>query len=261
MGTRGSYPVSGKEYEEFGGGTSCYLLRRGDYAVVLDCGSGLSAAKRLLADCARIDIVLTHVHYDHIIGLLNWNVFPKTARLRLFATLELWFGEKTLQRFISPPFWPYVQQPPEQISVPPNGEAELDEGVRVRFRSSNHPDGASILRVSTDEGDVCVAFDYEHLTPFPLEMARECSLLIYDSMYTLEEYPTRKGWGHSCWQEGCALAHELGVRQLALTHHEPYRTDEALREMERQAKEVFPGARFARAGDVYEISGEGEDSL
>lgn len=250
MGCRGSWPVSGLEYQEFGGATSCYILKRGGHAVVLDCGSGLYRGKELLRDCDQIDVLLTHLHYDHLIGLLNWGVFPVPPRL--FAQFGNWYGEETLARFISPPFWPYTQQA-RLHSVSSPGRVELD-GVQVLFYPSNHPDGASILRLETEEGAVCAAFDYEHSIPFPGHMARDCSILLYDGMYTREEYRQRVGWGHSTWQEGCALARENPGSRLIITHHSPDRTDEALRELEREAMADMPGLRFAREGDVLDLA-------
>ena len=256
LGSRGSWPVCGEEFLEFGGGTSCYVLKRGDYAVLIDCGSGLYNGRELLAGCRRIDVLLTHIHYDHLLGLLNWNVFPENTRLRFFASFDRWFGADTLARFMSPPFWPYTPDMGTLINVPSPGAAELEEGVRVRLHPSCHPDGASIFRIDTPDGSVCAAFDYEHAAPFPLELAENCDVLLYDAMFTKEEYPYREGWGHSCWEEGGKVAGQAGVGQLVMTHHGPEKSDKELREQERLARSVIPGARFARQGDVFILRGK-----
>lgn len=51
LGCRGSWPVCGKKHLEFGGATSCYLIKDGDYALILDCGTGLYNAGALLRGC------------------------------------------------------------------------------------------------------------------------------------------------------------------------------------------------------------------
>ena len=76
--------------------SKCYL--------VIDCGTGLYDARELLADCTVIDVFLTHVHYDHILGLLDWSVFPKGARLSFYAAFKNWFGSDTLNEFFRAPF-------------------------------------------------------------------------------------------------------------------------------------------------------------
>lgn len=255
LGSRGSWPVCGEKFLEFGGGTSCYVLKRGDYAVLIDCGSALCTGQELLAGCNRIDVLLTHVHYDHLLGLLNWNVFPQNARLRFFAPFDSWFGADTLIRFMSPPFWPYTPDMGTLVNVPSPGTAELEEGVLVRFHPSYHPDGACILRIDTPDGAVCAAFDYEHSGPFPLKLAEKCAVLLYDAMFTKEEYSNREGWGHSYWEEGGRVASQAGVGLLVMTHHSPDKSDLDLQEQERLAQLVIPGIRFARQGDVFILQG------
>ncbi len=252
MGSRGSWPICGERCLEFGGATSCYLLKRGDHAVVIDCGSGLTEAAKILKECRRIDILLTHLHYDHMIGILDWGVIPKEARVRIFADFDNWFGRRaTMERFISPPFWPYTPDMGERICVRAPGSAELGDELTVHFHPSCHPDHANVLRLDGPDWSLCVAFDFEHSDPFPEEVARGCSMMLYDAMYTLEEYPQHVGWGHSCWEVGVEIARNLGVEQLVITHHDPNKDDVTLRAMERKAKTVDPQIRFARTGDVW----------
>ena len=252
LGARGSRSAHGAAYAEFGGATSCYVLKRGGHAVVIDCGTGLYNAGALLANCETIDVLLTHVHYDHILGLLDAGVFPRDAETRVYGTFSQWGGMDTLRSFLSPPYWPYTPEL-RLVEVDSPGGRFLGEGVFARFWPSNHPNATSLLRVGTDDGAVCAAFDYEHGEPFPDDMARGCALLLYDAAYDEPEYAARRGWGHSTWQEGVALARRLGVGRLVLTHFAPDKDDEALRALERRAREAFPAARYARAGEVYEL--------
>lgn len=257
LGCRGSFPVCGEKYLEFGGATSCYILKKGDRAVVLDCGSGLFMAAPLLRDCRQIDVLLGHLHYDHIIGLLNWGVFPGSARTRLISTFDKWFGQDCLKRFMGPPFWPYTPANAELVTVESPGDYDLGEGVKARFHPSNHPDGANLYRVDFDGKSICFACDFEHDAPFPDYMAENCDILIYDAMYTREEYPLHAGWGHSCWQEGRVLADRVNAGLLLIAHHDPARSDEDLRAMEREALKEREPLRFAREGDIFSFKSEG----
>lgn len=134
----------------------------------------------------------------------------------------------------------------------------LNERVSARFAPANHPDDATIIRVDTDNGSMCLVCDWEHGVDVPAEMVEGCSFILYDGMFTEMEYPSRKGWGHSIWQEGVKLAQKMEIPHLVITHHLPERTDEDLLAMEAYARHAFPGIHFARAGDVYAMSGEDE---
>ena len=258
LGCRGSRPVSGVNCQQFGGATSCYIIKAGQHAVVLDCGTGLYQAEPYLKDCTQIDILLTHLHYDHILGLLDWSVFPETARVRVYAGVEHYSRQYNPTDILKVPFWPISPEIGETICVGCHSTVYLNERVSARFAPANHPDDATIIRVDTDNGSMCLVCDWEHGVDVPAEMVEGCSFILYDGMFTEMEYPSRKGWGHSTWQEGVKLAQKMEIPHLVITHHLPERSDEDLLAMEAYARCAFPGIHFARAGDVYAMSGEDE---
>ncbi|WP_228853809.1 MBL fold metallo-hydrolase [Desulfomarina profundi] len=55
-------------------------------------------------------------------------------------------------------------------------------------------------------------------------------LLIHDAQYTQEEYSSRINWGHTSIEYAIGAANRAGVKQLALFHHDPDRTDVQLDE-------------------------------
>jgi ribonuclease BN (tRNA processing enzyme) len=71
-----------------------------------------------------------------------------------------------------------------------------------------------------------------------VEFCGGCDLLIHDSTYTPEEYPTHTGWGHSTFVEAVELAHEAGVKRLALFHHDPEHGDDQMDRIAEQAREA-----------------------
>lgn len=300
LGCRGSHPVSGSQFLRFGGATSCYILRAEKHALVLDCGTGLYDAAPYLAGCAEIDVLLTHLHYDHILGLLDSSAIPSDARVRVYISGTYASNIQKLMDFLRAPFWPISKHIGEITFVDCGQVIRLTERVSAKFFSANHPNDATIIRVDTDNGSVCLVCDWEHdstssdadfavvalrdtilareetkaegcvfsydedrklsydcgLSHAALtlkEALRGCALMLYDGMYTEEEYPSRKGWGHSTWQEGVKAATQNHVSKLIITHHLPERTDEELLALEAQAQEVFPDIHFARAGDVYAL--------
>ena len=69
-GTRGSLPAPGPETTRYGGNTSCVEVRAADGSVlVLDAGTGIRRLGDAIVDqVARVDLLLTHLHMDHIQG-------------------------------------------------------------------------------------------------------------------------------------------------------------------------------------------------
>lgn len=198
---------------------------------------------------------MSHVHYDHLLGLLAGGVFPRDVKPRFIAPFDNWLGQDTLKQFFSRPFWPYMPEFGEMVCAVPGEQVKLRKGVSALFHPANHPDGACILRLGGLGWSVCYACDYEHNGAFPDELARDCTLLLYDATYTDEEYPEHIGWGHSTWQEGCALAQRLGIPNLMLVHHAPEKGDAALQALSMEVRESMPGVRFARSGDVFDLTG------
>lgn len=240
--------MSGAEYLEFGGKTSCYVLKSGNHAVVLDAGTGLYSAKELLSDCTQIDVVLSHLHYDHIVGLLK-PVFPKESTVKIYGEFENWGGEELFRSFFKTPFWPVAQDNLSYINV--QGKIELVEGVFLSCFEGNHPDYASISRLDLGNVSFCFATDYEHGNEFPKDAVEGCSVLAYDGTFSPDEYIKYKGWGHSDWFHGHMLSCQYGISKVLIVHHDPMKTDEQLLEMEAQAQAVNPNIIFAREG--YEI--------
>ena len=46
-------------------------------------------------------------------------------------------------------------------------------------------------------------------------------LLIHDCQYSVEQYRTRRGWGHSTTEQVAHFAERAGVDRLLLFHHDP----------------------------------------
>ena len=60
------------------------------------------------------------------------------------------------------------------------------------------------------------------------EAVKDADLLLHDAQYTDQEYETRVGWGHSTMRDAIRFAEMCKVKQVALFHHDPSRTDKQL---------------------------------
>lgn len=259
-GVRGSLPRPDRRFLEYGGNTSCMVLDYGDGMVCFDAGSGLAARTDALSRVRRLDILISHVHIDHILGLFSLGEICK-PEIHLYGAA----GPKgpfagQLKTVIGPPYWPVGLEshagtihlheitPGEAFQLPEAG------GLRVRTLAGNHPGGSLLYRVEQDWGGIVYALDCEWneaLAPRLTEFARDASLLIWDANFTRAD--KRPGWGHSTWEEGLALGRAAGAERVLMTHYARDYTDLFLQEQEALARQENSACMFAREGMVIEL--------
>jgi len=263
-GVRGSIACSGPRTARYGGNTSSIEVRCGEQLLLFDAGTGMRYLGKTLDD-ARIDadIYFTHTHFDHVCGLPFFRpLFQPQNRFRLWAghlsgAMNL---RRVLAEFMMSPLFPV---PPEVFRSTLEyrdfsaGET-LKAGPEVIVRTAplNHPDGATGYRVEYDGRAVCYVTDTEHvpgrLDDNVLKLISRAELVIYDCMYTDEEYRRYVGWGHSTWQEGVRLCKQAGVKRMVVFHHDPDHDDELLDGIAREVEAALPGSIVAHEGLVLE---------
>src|SRR5437868_6649403 len=109
-GTRGSLATPGPEMARYGGNTSCVsVFGREGTILVLDAGTGIRRLGATVPQSARrVDILLTHLHMDHIQGLGFFApLFRPEGEVHVWGppstTLDL---RSRLARYLSPPLFP-----------------------------------------------------------------------------------------------------------------------------------------------------------
>lgn len=266
-GVRGSVPVSGPLYTEFGGRTPCVEIRCGSRLVIVDAGTGLAAFGDVLGDDApaEVDILLSHLHLDHVSGLPFFK--PALFGQRLVRTycgnLAGESAREPLDRLYSPPLFPVslAELPSrfEHFGFRAGDTLELAGGLAVKTHPLHHPGGATGFRFDHRGRSVCYISDIEHTAPWPppdlVRFIEGTDLVIYDGMFSEAEYCTCVGWGHSTWQKGVALALAAGAKALAIFHLHPSHDDDHLRLVEAAAKAEMPGAFVARDGQALVFAG------
>lgn len=251
---------------KYGGNTSCVEVRCGEKLFILDIGSGARALGAALAREMPLDadILLSHTHYDHIIGLPFFApAYIAGNRIRIWAGHLIQnqrIGE-VLRDFMRPPFFP-VPREKFAADLSFNDFAAGDVltpggGVTVRTAPLNHPDGATGYRIEFEDRAVAYVTDTEHLAgamdEYVLGLIRSADLVIYDSTYTNDEYPKYRGWGHSTWQEGARLCAAAGAKTLVIFHHEPSHDDGFLDAVAAEAEMLRPGTVVAQEGMVLAL--------
>ena len=260
-GVRGSFPMPNNN-DDFGGNTSCVELRTSNNdLVIFDMGTGLRAlGSSLLSENnppKDINIILSHYHYDHILGFLMFlPLFNKQFNINIYGKAENDIDLKSLfKEFLNPHFWPVGMEMFEAninfINIKEN-DFLIGDNVNVKTNLHGHPGGALSLRVESDDVAVVYITDCEHptsnLNQNVIDISSNADLLIHDAQYTPEQMENHKGWGHSSWEQACMVAKEAKVNRLALFHHNPDHGNNKLEQIESNAKELFPNSISAKEG-------------
>ena len=232
-GVRGSIPTPSEETIRFGGNTSCVSVDLGDNMVIFDAGTGIrNLGNAILQRPAKpkLDIFLSHVHWDHIQGFPFFAPgYREGYRIDVHGRgkADHTMGEILAGQMEGPNFpvslhqlgaeFTYTDLKPGQVTsiLSANGEAI----AKVTCAQGCHPNGVLVYRLDDlRKGTAFVyATDTEHYANrMDLnigDLAKGADLLIYDGMYTPEDYESKyRGWGHSTWEKGFELAQYAGVR-------------------------------------------------
>jgi len=269
-GARGSLPSPGPENSFFGGNTSCVQVCQGDAFIILDAGSGIRRLGTTIPEgVSRIDILLTHLHIDHIMGLgfflplydpdMTVNIWgPTSSKEGLSARLK---------RYLSPPLFPIrLQDLPCHPNIIEINQSEFDIGpLTIKSNYICHPGPTVGYRVENGQAAMAYIPDHEPAlgsANFPhdadwtsgYDLAHGVDLLLHDAQYTVEEYLSRLGWGHSSYPDALKFAELTKVKKVRFFHHDPSHSDEFLRKVlqESLAGKDFPfDAGIAAEGDVF----------
>jgi phosphoribosyl 1,2-cyclic phosphodiesterase len=244
-GARGSVPSPGPETVRYGGNTSCVQVTLEDGTIiVLDAGTGIrNFGLSLTDDCPALHILLTHLHLDHIQGLMFF-----APAFRPDSEIVIWgpsAPEASLRdriaRYISAPLSPVeVRELPCDVSFRDTPETEWEIGsARIRAASVTHRGPTLGYRIT--EGDTSLSYipDHEPALGQPLDqlepewisgydLAANASLLIHDCQYADNEYPAHTGWGHSGLSDTLGFARRVEAERLLMFHHDPLHSDDRL---------------------------------
>jgi phosphoribosyl 1,2-cyclic phosphodiesterase len=244
-GARGSVPAPGPETMRYGGNTSCVEVTLSDGStLILDAGTGIRNLGLALPRVERpIHILLTHLHLDHIQGLMFFApAFRPESEITIWGPAS---PEASLQdrvgRYISAPLAPVeVRELPSLVSFREAEPHEWEIGpARVTAHAVTHRGPTLGYRIEDAGASFCYIPDHEPGLGTPLSeleddwisgfgLARGASLLVHDCQYTDEEYPHHVGWGHAPVSDALTFGRRTGAERMLLFHHDPLHSDDFL---------------------------------
>ncbi len=252
-GVRGSIPTTRPDTKEYGGNTSCVEVEADGTLLVLDAGSGIQSLNfSPHLENKRIDILLTHLHIDHIQGLGFFNpLFNSSKEVHLWGPVSKTQSLRSrLGRYFSPPLFPvYFRNLTCKLFFHEIENSSFAIGpFSIQSYYIIHPGPTVGYRIQHRRGVFTYIPDHEPglgrnglIDDFNWlsgsDLASGADLLLHDAQYTMEEYKNRVGWGHSSMEDAIQFANLTGVKHLLLSHHDPMRTDAQLNDMITRLKE------------------------
>lgn len=230
LGSGGWLPTSRRE-------TCCALFRDGQDALLVDAGTGVSRLlehPHLIAGVQRLEIVLTHFHLDHVVGLSYLPALGLASPPVVWGPGRRLYDTPTdaiLERLLAPPLFALslrellggVREVPETaFSV---AGFELDTRAQTLHA---HPTLA--LRIG-GAATYCTdtAFDPENAA-----FAAGSSVLLHEAWHALDACDDA---GHTAAGEAAHLAERAGAESLVLIHINPLLADDS--RLERIARARF----------------------
>lgn len=244
-GTRGSLATPGPDTARYGGNTSCVEVQGPEGTVLaLDAGTGIRLlGASLPRQLRRVDVLLTHLHMDHIQGLGFFApLYIPGAEVHIWGPASTTLNLRArLIRYLSPPLFPvHLRDLPCKLFTHevPCGDFEIGE-FRVSSWTVCHPGPTVGYRIANARAAIAYLPDHEPalgLQRLPTArdwtsgyaVAEGVDLLIHDCQYTIDEYKSRVGWGHSTFSHAFEFASLTGAKHFVPFHHDPAHSDSIL---------------------------------
>jgi ribonuclease BN (tRNA processing enzyme) len=225
LGTNGFIPTQGRH-------TMSFLVLAADQAILLDTGTGVSRLLdqplvRLLEPYPALNIIYSHYHLDHTVGLSYCTATWPSKPLNIYAPEQPLLhaaAAEALNGLIRPPYFPLtLDQFPCPVTIIPIKDRLLNIGsVPICLRAQKHAGGSVGIRIGDD-----IAYTTDTVVDQDtVDFVRGVKLLLHELWLDDAETPAQEATrtGHSYASGVARLADEAGVGSLMIVHHHPRRS-------------------------------------
>jgi len=205
IGFWGGYPAAN-------GATSCYLLEKDNFTLMIDAGSGSLSKLQNYTSAADLDaVIISHYHQDHIadVGVLqyarlvNYYVTGKKEILSIYGHQEDQTGFQSLSHQYT-------------IGQAYNPAAALETGpFTINFLKTKHPVPCYGMRITDGKKSIVYTADTSYKKEW-IDFAEGADLLITDCNFYAGGNASQAG--HMTSEEGGIIAGKAEVKELMLSH-------------------------------------------
>ena len=212
-------------------GTSCTIISTIKYDIMIDCGEGSYLrwhnAKYKWENLKYI--IITHLHSDHIGGLISLLFYRKIYGIKQVLTL---IGPNSLKKYILE-YFKISQTEHKQaliwkdISIDRN--LILDDNIYLKSLPMKHkiPCWGYQLK-DTNKKIVFITDTLPNSNT--IKLAKNCDVLIHEATFLDKMHEISKKCFHTTINQAMEIAEKSKVKQLILTHFDPRITDQELKQ-------------------------------
>ena len=231
----------------YGGNTTCTEIRHRGNSYVVDLGTGLVgfAEEQREAGNRQFNFLLTHLHWDHILGLPFFPpIYEKGCEIDIYHVHEH-VPEYLRIKFNGVNFpvrWEELGATINFHQLRLHQTHKFNDLAVTPFRL-DHPGGSYGYRFDSSTAAVGIAVDNELKRRTPDELGKDRQLyqaldaLLFDTQYDWNEMNEKYDWGHSSPILGIDLAFQEMVKTLIMVHHNPSADDQRLQDKLARARQ------------------------